>query len=233
MRGVCRGTIGFRTALAIATVAAVVAPPLEAQEPISLSLEEALRMAEGSNPGYRRASNDALLNVSEMRTTWLETLLPSASVQLSTYFRGNRQGTGVDNLGNPITADEFGWNYFSNTTQALSLQWNVQGLSLFQTHRRQRLVNEGRDHGSGGGAERPPGRGAPPVHGCGRAARADGVRGRIARCAPGSTSTWRSVSSRSRCAIGSDVLNAELAVGASRRSPSSSRMARIAPPSSS
>ncbi len=138
------------TALAVAaasTVLAVAAGPLGAQDQptLRLTLSEALRIAEGSNPTVRRAANDALLNGTEMRTTWLERLLPTASLDLYTNFWGNLQRQARDNFGNPIANPAAEWTYFSQTTQRLNLSWNVQGPSLFQAYRRQALVNRGRD----------------------------------------------------------------------------------------
>ncbi len=117
----------------------------QAKETLRLTLDDALRIAEGSNPGYRRATNEALLNGVEMRTTWLERLLPVASLQLYTNFTGNLQRQGTDNYGNPIAKPDADWVYVSRTGQALNLAWSVQGPSLFQAHRRQSLVNERRD----------------------------------------------------------------------------------------
>jgi outer membrane protein TolC/preprotein translocase subunit SecF len=72
--------------------------------------------------------------------------VPQVNVQLfNTDFRGNLQRRATDNFGNPIENPTADWNYFSRTTQALSLAWSFQGRSLFDTHRRQSLVNRDRD----------------------------------------------------------------------------------------
>jgi outer membrane protein len=123
-------------------------PGLDAQsaDSLRLTLGTALDIAEGNNPTYRQASNSALLNGIDMRTTWFDQLLPQATLQLfNTAFTGNLQRVGYDNFGNPITNPSADWNYFSRTTQALSFNWNVQGQSLFQAHRRQSITNEDRD----------------------------------------------------------------------------------------
>jgi outer membrane protein len=123
-------------------------PGLDAQsaDSLRLTLGTALDIAEGNNPTYRQASNSALLNGVDMRTTWFDQLLPQATLQLfNTAFTGNLQRVGYDNFGNPITNPSADWNYFSRTTQALSFNWNVQGQSLFQAHRRQSITNEDRD----------------------------------------------------------------------------------------
>jgi outer membrane protein len=123
------------------------APALHAQDrpPSTLSLEDALRMAEGSNPAYRRATNDALLNGVEMRTTWVDQLLPTPTLQLNTAYTGNLQRFGRDDFNNPVERANADWVYASTTSQYLNLAWDIAGPSIFQAHRRQSLVNAGRD----------------------------------------------------------------------------------------
>jgi outer membrane protein len=137
-----------------ATICAVVVcltgfvPGVRAQQtgPMQLTMEEALGIASGSNPTVRRATNSTLLNGVEMRTTWLDQLLPSASLTLfNTRFTGNLQRQALDIFGNPQPNPTAEWNYFSQTTHSLGLRWTFQGPSLFQSHRRQRLVNQGRE----------------------------------------------------------------------------------------
>lgn len=139
-----------RSAVGVAAVSVALAtwvsPAAARQTPLRLGLEDAIGFATGSNPTLRQATNDALLNGAEMRATWLDQLLPSASLTLfDTRFDGNLQRRALDNFGNPIANPSAEWNYFSNTTHNLSLSWSIQGLSLFQAHERQQLVNEGRD----------------------------------------------------------------------------------------
>lgn len=125
-----------------------VAPGLAAQsaDSVQLTLARALDIAEGNNPTYRQANNNALLNGIEMRSTWFDELLPRVNLSLfDTGFRGNLQRIGFDNFGNPIANPSADWNYFSTTTQAMSLNWNMRGRSLFQAHRRQSITNEDRD----------------------------------------------------------------------------------------
>jgi outer membrane protein len=122
--------------------------PAEAQEPsgLRLTLDEALALAAGENPEVRRATNSAELNGSEMRSVWLDQLLPRAELTLfTTSFTGNLQRQAFDNFGNPIADPSAQWNYFSRTLHRLNLAWSFQGPSLFQTHRRQTLLNEDRD----------------------------------------------------------------------------------------
>lgn len=151
-------TLARSSALALATVLAALMPqPASAQavsahadapstaDTLRLSLDEALRLAEGGNPAYRQTENSLGLNPVESRTTWLGELIPSVSLSLfNTSYTGNLQRLGVDNLGNPLENPSPEWVYFSNTSQALNVSWQFQGLSLFDTHRRQRLVNRER-----------------------------------------------------------------------------------------
>ena len=120
-----------------------------AQEPPhSLTLAAALDYAAGSNPGVRQATNSTRLNGVDMRTTWLSQLLPTARLTLfQTSFTGNLQRQALDNFGNPIANPTAEWNYFSQTVHNLGLSWRLQGPSILQDHRRQSLINEGRDLG--------------------------------------------------------------------------------------
>jgi len=127
------------------TLAGPNAGAAQSEGPLRLTLEDALGIAVGSNPGYRRASNEAGLNGLEMQTVWLDRLLPQASLNLfNTGFTGNRQRTATDNFGNPIANPSADWVYFSSTNQSLNLSWRLQGASLFNDHRRQALTNQGR-----------------------------------------------------------------------------------------
>jgi len=138
----------WRTVAGAFIAVAISAPGLAAQSPDSLhlTLATALDIAEGNNPTYRQESNSALLNSIEMRTTWFDQLLPQASLRLfNTAFTGNLQRVGFDNFGNQIENPSADWNYFSRTTQQLTLNWDVRGRSLFQAHRSQSITNENRD----------------------------------------------------------------------------------------
>lgn len=112
---------------------------------LRLSLRQALTLAEGGNPAFRRAENQLSLNPVERRTTWLGELIPQVSLSLfDTRYTGNLQRLGTDPLGNPLENPSADWVYFSNTTQALNVGWAFQGRSLFDTHRAQTLVNRDR-----------------------------------------------------------------------------------------
>lgn len=119
------------------------APP--AADTVSLTLEEALRIAETQNPAYRRAVNALDLNAVETRATWANQVLPRASLDLfNTNYTGNIRRIGLDPLGNPLENPEAQWVYYSGTTQALSLNWSFQGKSLFNAARRQERANQDR-----------------------------------------------------------------------------------------
>lgn len=122
--------------------------PLAAQEPepLRLTLEEALDYAAGSNPELRQATNATSMNAVESRRLWFDQILPRASLTLfNTSFTGNLQRNAVDELGYPVENPTADWQYFSNTTHSLALNWSVQGPSLFHDYRGQRLTNHDRE----------------------------------------------------------------------------------------
>ncbi|MGD8321818.1 MAG: TolC family protein, partial [Gemmatimonadota bacterium] len=111
-----------------------------------LSLDRALEIAGASNPAYRQAENNTDLNAVEMRQAWASRILPQASLTLfNTAYTGNIQHRATDFYGNPVENPRSEWVYFSSTQQGLNLNWQIQGASLFQAHRRQSLVNRDRD----------------------------------------------------------------------------------------
>jgi outer membrane protein TolC len=115
---------------------------------LTLTLDEALALASGSNPALRQATNNTMLNAVEMRTAWLDQLLPSVGLTLfSSTFNGNLQRQATDNFGNPIANPAADWNYFSRTTHNVSVNWAFQGASLFRDHKRQTFTNLDRDIG--------------------------------------------------------------------------------------
>jgi len=136
------------TLVMMLTVAAFLSSPAEAQQPdtLTLTLEEALRIAEANNPAYRQAVNQLALNPTETRNTWLNTVLPETNLTLfNTAYSGNIRRRAIDEFGNPVARPEAEWQYFSNTQQALTLDWNVQGTNLLNALDRQRETNQGRD----------------------------------------------------------------------------------------
>jgi outer membrane protein TolC len=120
--------------------------PAQQADTLTLTLEQALDVALGTNPAYRQAVNRSRLNATEWRTAWFDQVLPRAQLNLfSTQFTGNLTRRAVDNFGNPIERPETDWNYFSQTNQALDLTWAIQGASIFNALDRQRLVNLDRE----------------------------------------------------------------------------------------
>ncbi|MGE0158407.1 MAG: TolC family protein [Gemmatimonadales bacterium] len=137
-------TVAFLVLLVVAQPVRVSA---QAQQPDSLrlTLDEALRIARATNPAYRQAANQASLNATESRTTWFDQVLPRATLNLfGTNFYGNVRRRAQDNFGNPIENPSADWVYFSETSQSLQLDWQIQGTSLFNTLDRQRLLNRSR-----------------------------------------------------------------------------------------
>lgn len=117
-----------------------------AGDTMMLGLDDAIRLAEGGNPAYRRASNSLELNGTEMTTAWATRILPRATLNLfDTNYSGNLQKRATDNFGNPIENPQSDWVYFSRTNQSLSLNWSVQGASILNSLRRQRRTNFDRD----------------------------------------------------------------------------------------
>ncbi len=136
-------TVPVRAQQAAATPgAASVSPP----DTITLTLDDALRIAEGHNPTYQQAINNTRLNKPEMEQAWFDNILPRASLTLfTTGYTGNLTRRATDNFGNPIEQPVSEWAYFSNTQQGLNLSWSIQGASLFNTIRRQKVTNKSRN----------------------------------------------------------------------------------------
>lgn len=133
---------GATTAAALAglLLAATAPAGLAAQE--VLTLERALEIARGSNPSYRQALNSTDLNALEMKRTWMDQILPQVNLNLfTTAFTGNLVHRATDNFGNPIERPQTDWVYFSSTRQALDVNWQIQGSSLFRAYDRQKVTN--------------------------------------------------------------------------------------------
>jgi outer membrane protein TolC len=94
-------------------------------EPVRLTLEEAVRMAERTNPGYRQVMNDLELNRLDRSDAWL-TLLPTPQITaLSTGMAWNLQTIGTDNFGNPIENPEARMIQSSSSTQRFGLGFQL------------------------------------------------------------------------------------------------------------
>ncbi len=112
---------------------------------LTLTLEDAYEIAARNNPAYRQALNTTTLNGPETRATWFDRILPSVSVNaFSTGYSGRLNRQANDFFGNPILNPTSSFTYSSNTSQSISLDWTVQGASLFNERTRQRLTNRDR-----------------------------------------------------------------------------------------
>ncbi len=112
---------------------------------VTVSLDDAIAMARRANPAFRRAENALDQNVAERRATLFNQILPRASVNLlNTSYRGNLSFNATDPFGDPIANPNAEWAYFSNTGQSLSLNWTIQGSSIFNVLRGQNLQEAGR-----------------------------------------------------------------------------------------
>ncbi len=110
---------------ALSLAAGIVAPAvLSAQDvvPPSLSLEDALRIAEGSNPAYLQTRNDAQLAEWDVRQAWGR-LLPSANASSTIGWRG----TGDQQFGS-ITLGDLGFGSqpsIYSSSYSLGLSYNL------------------------------------------------------------------------------------------------------------
>ncbi len=116
------------------------------QDTITLTLDDALGIAEGHNPTYQQAVNSTRLNGPDTRQAWFDQILPSASFTLfTTGYTGNLTRRATDVFGNPIEQPVTEWAYFSNTQQGVNLSWSIQGTSIFNALRRSKVTNRGRN----------------------------------------------------------------------------------------
>ena len=135
---------------ATALVAVLSTDSLPAQvlrpDTLTLTLEEAYRIAAFNNPAYRQTLNTRTLNGPETRATLFDQILPSLSVNaLTTLYTGRLTQQTIDFFGNPIENPESSYTFSSATSQGLTLDWNIQGASLLNYGTRQTLTNRDRD----------------------------------------------------------------------------------------
>jgi len=139
---------GARTTLVSALLGLVVwVAPVRAQEGAGrdLTLSEAVDIARRWNSQYRQAESALDLNGVEQRATWAEQILPRLEVNLlRTGYGGSLTRRAFDNFGRPIEDPSADWVYNSSTSQGISLNWSIQGTSLFDARARQNLTNTGR-----------------------------------------------------------------------------------------
>jgi outer membrane protein TolC len=114
----------IRVIVAIAAVVlAAGAGPIAAQtNPSSrLTLDQALQLAERSNPQYRQATNNLELNDIENREGWLS-MLPQPQLRvLSSSMSWNLQRVGTDPFGNPLPNPEARLVQSSTSSQAAAM----------------------------------------------------------------------------------------------------------------
>jgi outer membrane protein TolC len=113
---------------------------------ITLSLDDALSIAEAHNPAYQKAVNITRENGADMRQAWFNQVLPQARLNLfGTQYLGRLIHVGTDFYGNPVARPVANWIYSSSTNQSVQLNWTIEGASILNALRSQRLTNAGRD----------------------------------------------------------------------------------------
>lgn len=102
-----------------------------AQEPVVLTLEDALARAADHNPQYRQALNQVDLAGPQARAAW-GAFLPNLSLSYSTGQRFSREPTAVDFFGNPIENTDLQTRISSDASQYLSMSMDLlQGGARF------------------------------------------------------------------------------------------------------
>jgi outer membrane protein TolC len=97
----------------------------------TISLDEALSLAQGSNPAYRRIVAARGLTEVENREFWLG-LLPQPQVSLlRTNMQWNRQSVGTDNFGNPIPNPDFRMIQSASSSQSVFLNFQLNPVDFF------------------------------------------------------------------------------------------------------
>jgi outer membrane protein TolC len=110
----------------------------------TITLDEALSLAQGNNPAYRRTVNARQLTEVENRDFWLG-LLPQPRVNvLRTNMTWNRQSVGTDNFGNPIPNPDFRMIQSASSSQSILLDFQLNPVEIFE-RRTTRLEGEVRD----------------------------------------------------------------------------------------
>jgi outer membrane protein len=144
-----RGTSSRRAAplafsLLLASLAWPAATAAQQGDTIRLTVDEAVRMAERTNPGYRQVVNDLELNRLDRSDAWL-TLLPTPQITaLSTGMAWNLQTIGTDNFGNPIENPEARMIQSSSSTQrfGVGFQLDLRNLLNLRQQETQAEVRE-------------------------------------------------------------------------------------------
>lgn len=114
---------------ALALLAALASPLSGQQAPRTLSLEDALRIAEQNNPAYRSVQADLAVAGARERQS-LGALLPQVSADLSLGGSASRSWVGTDPFGSPLPSQKAVETTSSYGSQGLSLS-----VPLFQRGR--------------------------------------------------------------------------------------------------
>ncbi len=115
------------------------------QDTLTLTLDDAIGIARGANPQYLQAENQLDLNGAHTRSVWLGSILPRLTVNLlNTGYGGRLTRIGTDPFGNPVPNPSAEWFYDSRTSQGISLDWTIQGRSLFTQRSQLDQAREGR-----------------------------------------------------------------------------------------
>lgn len=116
-----------------------------ASDTLTLTLDDAIGIARAANPQYLQAENELALNGAQARSTWIGGILPNLTVNLlSTGYGGRLTRIGTDPFGNPVPNPSAEWFYDSRTSQGVSLDWSIQGRSLFTQKRQLDQAQQGR-----------------------------------------------------------------------------------------
>lgn len=106
--------------------------PGTGEEPIRLTLDEAVQRALGQNPGYRQTVRDLELNALDRRDLWLS-VLPQPQVDLlTTSMAWNRQRVAEGFFGEVTERDDAGTIHTSRTQQRVGLFVTVDLAEFFQ-----------------------------------------------------------------------------------------------------
>lgn len=115
----------MRAAAALAATALVwTVGGASAQDPVVLTLEDALARAADHNPQYRQALNQVDLAVPQGRAAW-GAFLPDLNLNYSTGQRFSREPTARDFFGNPIENQDLRTRVSSDASQFLSMNMDL------------------------------------------------------------------------------------------------------------
>lgn len=106
--------------------------PLPAQEPHTLTLDEAIERAEAHNPGYRQVTRELELNALDRRAQWLN-VLPQPQIDiLTTSMAWNRQRVAEGFFGEVTEREDPGTIHTSRTQQVAGLSMTVDLGEFFE-----------------------------------------------------------------------------------------------------